>query len=82
MRYVWLCVEHNLVYTPLIESIDIQSVHAHVHVRLTLPVLNNTEKNTEKKDSVSIFRKLIIKSITNTGTESTELCSSTRVQAN
>ena len=49
---------------------------------LSLPVLNNNEKNTEKNDSVFIFRKLIIKSITNNDIESTELCSSTRVQAN
>ena len=49
---------------------------------LSLPVLNNNEKSIEKKYSVSIFKNLIIKSITNTDTESTELCSSTRVQAN
>ena len=49
---------------------------------LSLPVMNNTEKINWKKYSVSTFRNVIIKSITNTDTESTELRSSTRVQAN
>ena len=49
---------------------------------LSLPVLNNIEKNIEKKKySVSKSKNLIIKRITNTDTESTELCSSTRVKA-
>ena len=47
----------------------------------SLPVLNDTEKKW-KKYHVSIFKNSIIKSITNTDNKSTELCSSTWIQAN